>query len=150
MIPLPHTNSSVATSLLGAQAHHYKRGFSTSQKDKNAVLKVRANAEMGTHKISSLQALLAHLWRSVIRNRRLLEDQETMYRFPKGMRPRLHPPLPQQYFGAPVQLGMVTMKEGELLKLGLDHAAWQLNKVISTYTETEASHQLLGILGEEP
>ncbi|RVX21297.1 hypothetical protein CK203_001731 [Vitis vinifera] len=46
-------------------------------------------------------------------------------------------------FWAPVQLGMVTMKEGELLKLGLDHAAWQLNKVISTYTEAEASHQLL-------
>ncbi|KAJ9670696.1 hypothetical protein PVL29_026929 [Vitis rotundifolia] len=100
---------------------------------------------MGTHQISSLQTLLAHLWRSIIRNRRLPEDQETMHRFPIGMRSRLRPPLPLQYFGATVQLGVVTMKVGELLMLGLGlgHAAWQLNKVIATYTEAD---QLLGIL----
>ncbi|XP_034689343.1 uncharacterized acetyltransferase At3g50280-like [Vitis riparia] len=34
------------------------------------------------------------------------------------------------------------MKVGELLMLGLGHAAWQLNKVIATYTEAEAINYL--------
>ena len=71
-------------------------------KEQIAVLKAKANTEMGTNRISSLQALLAHLWVSVIRNRPLPEDQETKYIIPIDMRPRVHPPLPQQYFGVAV------------------------------------------------
>lgn len=108
-------------------------------KEKIATLKARANAEMGTDQISSSQALLAHLWRSVIRNRGLAEDQETRYNFPIGIRPRLRPPLPQQYFGVAVQPGTVTMRAGELLELGLGHAAWQVNKTIAAYTEEGAT-----------
>ena len=69
------------------------------KKEKIAALKARANAEMGTNKISSLQALSAHLWRCITRCRRFPEDQETKYLFLIGMRPRLSPPLPAQYFG---------------------------------------------------
>ncbi|RVW55345.1 hypothetical protein CK203_078406 [Vitis vinifera] len=65
---------------------------------------------MGTDQISSLQALLALLWRSVTRSRRFPEDQESWYAFLIGMRPRMRPPLPQQYFGAAAQSGIVTMK----------------------------------------
>ncbi|KAL6338811.1 hypothetical protein AAG906_023961 [Vitis piasezkii] len=46
----------------------------------------------------------------------------------------VHPPLPQQYFGATIQDGTVTMKAGELLELGLGHTAWQMNKMISIVT----------------
>ncbi|MBA0803155.1 hypothetical protein Gohar_013399, partial [Gossypium harknessii] len=40
-------------------------------KETVAKLKAKANAEIGTDKISSLQALLSHIWRCVIRNRRV-------------------------------------------------------------------------------
>ncbi|KAJ6810824.1 putative uncharacterized acetyltransferase [Iris pallida] len=42
-----------------------------------AKLKSRANTEMGTNRISSLQSLLAHVWRSVTRARGLRPEQET-------------------------------------------------------------------------
>ena len=32
------------------------------------------------------------------------------------------------------------MKAGELLELGLGHTAWQMNKLISTFTEVEATN----------
>ena len=120
----------------------FQERFFHFTKEKIAALKARANTEMATNKISSLQALMAHMWRSVIRNTRLPEDEETMYRFPVGMRPRLRPPLAPEYFGAPVRVGLVRMKVWELLKLGIGHAAWELNKVISTFTEAEAANFL--------
>ncbi|KAJ9670694.1 hypothetical protein PVL29_026927 [Vitis rotundifolia] len=88
-------------------------------KGKIAGLKARANAEMGTDRISSLQALMAHFWRSTIRARHLPEDQETTCSLAIDMRPRRHPQMPQQYFGVAVQGGAVTMKVGELLGMGL-------------------------------
>ena len=108
------------------------------RKEKIAALKAKANAEKGTNQISSLQALLAHLWRSVTRNRRLREDEETVHAIPVGMRPRIDPPLPQQYLGAAIQSGRVIMKAGELLELSLGHTAWQINQMISTFTHISA------------
>ncbi|KAJ9670704.1 hypothetical protein PVL29_026937 [Vitis rotundifolia] len=99
-------------------------------KEKIAALKAKAKTEMCTNRISSLRALLTHLWRSVIH----------YYIFPIYMRPRVHPPLPQQYFGATIQGGTVTMKAGELLELGLGHTAWQMNEMISTVTKVEATN----------
>ena len=101
------------------------------RKEKIEALKARANAEMGTNKISSLQALSAHLWRSLTRCRRLPEDQETKYMFLIDARPRMSPPLPAQYFGAATQSGTVTMKAGELLERGLGYAAWEMNRMIA-------------------
>ena len=97
---------------------------------------------MGTDQISSLQALLALLWRSVTRSRRFPEDQESWYAFLIGMRPRMRPPLPQQYFGAAAQSGILKMKAGELLECGLGHAAWQMNKMFAAYTALEATNFL--------
>ena len=111
-------------------------------KGKIAGLKARANAEMGTDRISSLQALMAHFWRSTIRARHLPEDQETICTLAIDMRPRRHPQMPQQYFGVAVQGGVVTMKVGELLGMGMGHVAWQMNKIISTFTEVKATNFL--------
>uniref|UniRef100_A0A5B6YT63 Shikimate O-hydroxycinnamoyltransferase n=1 Tax=Davidia involucrata TaxID=16924 RepID=A0A5B6YT63_DAVIN len=85
-------------------------------KEKIAGLKVKANAEMGTTQISSLQALLAHLWRSVVRCRRVINaEQEVTYRLVTGARPRLNPPLPSDYFGNAILPAIVTTKAGKLL-----------------------------------
>ncbi|KAL6338833.1 hypothetical protein AAG906_023983 [Vitis piasezkii] len=111
-------------------------------KEKVAALKAIVNAEIGTNQNSSLQALLALLWRSVTRSRRFPEDQESWYAFLIGMRPRMRPPLPQQYFGAAAQSGILKMKAGELLECGLGHAAWQMNKMFAAYTALEATNFL--------
>ena len=96
---------------------------------------------MGTNKISSLQALSAHLWRCTTRCRRFPEDQETKYLFVIGMRPRLSPPLPAQYFGVAAQSGTVSMKTGELLDRGLGYAAWEMNRMIAA-ASSEATNFL--------
>ncbi|KAM1315105.1 hypothetical protein ACFX13_019026 [Malus domestica] len=104
-------------------------------KETIAQLKAKANSEMGTTKISSLQALLAHLWLSVTRNQCLSTGQETMYKVLVGMRQRLQPPLPDQYLGNAVLFGIVTSSVGELLERGLGWAAWDMNKMIAAQTE---------------
>ncbi|KAL6220404.1 hypothetical protein ACLB2K_008160 [Fragaria x ananassa] len=69
-------------------------------KEKVAKLKAKANAEMGTNTISSLQALVAHLWRATTRGRHdLKSDEETTYRIAIGLRQRLKPPFPNHYMG---------------------------------------------------
>ncbi|KAA8547115.1 hypothetical protein F0562_003555 [Nyssa sinensis] len=106
-------------------------------KEKIAGLRAKANAEMGTTQISSLQALLAHLWRSVVRCRCVNAEQEVTYMLPIGARPRLNPPLPSDYFGNTVQWRAVTTKTGELLEHGLGWVAWQMNKMIASQTDDE-------------
>ena len=56
------------------------------------------------------------------------------------MRPRIDPPLPQQYLGAAIQGWHVKMKAGELLELSLGHTAWQINQMISTFTHILATN----------
>ena len=100
-----------------------------------ARLKAKANSEIGTNRISSLQALLAHFWRSVIRSQILDPNQQVLYRLLIGARPRLHPPLPDEYLGNAVQAGTVAIKAGDLLKRGLGYAAWEMNKMVAMHTE---------------
>ncbi|XVF59390.1 hypothetical protein PTKIN_Ptkin07bG0272000 [Pterospermum kingtungense] len=103
-------------------------------KENIAKLKAKANLEVGTNKISSLQALLSHLWRSVIRNKTLGPKEDISYRMLIGARPRLHE-LPEQYFGNAVQTGSVTMKVKDLQEKGLGNVAWQMNRMVATQTE---------------
>ncbi|KAK8544457.1 hypothetical protein V6N13_056236 [Hibiscus sabdariffa] len=44
-----------------------------------AKLKEKANAEAGTNNISSLQALTSHLWRCIIRNKKIISEEEMTY-----------------------------------------------------------------------
>ncbi|XVF17663.1 hypothetical protein REPUB_Repub10bG0142800 [Reevesia pubescens] len=103
-------------------------------KENIAKLKAKANAEVGTDKISSLQALLSHLWRSVIRNNTLDPNQEISFRMLIGGKRRLKE-LDEQYFGNAVQTGSVTMKVKELQEQGLGDVAWKLNRMVATQTE---------------
>ncbi|XVF84442.1 hypothetical protein PTKIN_Ptkin17bG0037100 [Pterospermum kingtungense] len=103
-------------------------------KENIAKLKAKANAEMDTNNISSLQALLSHIWRSVIRNKNFDPSEETNYRVVVGARQRL-PELPDNYFGNALLSGFVSMKAKELLGQGIGNVAWQMNKFIATVTE---------------
>ncbi|OMO73651.1 Transferase [Corchorus olitorius] len=102
-----------------------------------AKLKAKANAEVGTNNISSLQALLSHIWRSVIRNTTNCDgDVETGCVIAIGTRHRFQElPGNGNYFGNAMMGGFVTMKSKELLNQGVGNAAWQINKTIATMTE---------------
>ncbi|WRX29507.1 hypothetical protein QQP08_021994 [Theobroma cacao] len=96
-----------------------------------ANLKTKANAEVGTGKISSLQALLSYIWRTVIRCKNLDPVEETNLFLPVSAKSRLHQ-LSQQYIGNAMLGGVITMKVKDLLEKGLRNAAWETNKSISS------------------
>ncbi|XP_015955916.3 uncharacterized acetyltransferase At3g50280 [Arachis duranensis] len=105
-------------------------------KEKILQLKLKVNDEAGTDKISSLQAVFAHLWHSVIRCSRGCDpQQELSYRFPVGARPRMVPPLPDDYFGNAAIVGGVTMTAEKLLEGGTAKCAFEMNKMIASYTD---------------
>lgn len=95
-----------------------------------AKLKAKANAEMNTKKISSLQALSALVWRSVTRARRFPPEQITGCRLAANNRSRLYPPLPRDYFGNSISPIRGAAKVGELLENGLGYSAWLLHRTV--------------------
>ncbi|MBA0803153.1 hypothetical protein Gohar_013399 [Gossypium harknessii] len=103
-------------------------------KENVAKLKAKANAEIGTNKISSLKALLSHFWKCVIRNRRVDPNEETNYLLVVGARPRLQE-LPDNFFGNAFMPVIVTMKAKELMEQGIGNPAWQMNRKIAAVTE---------------
>ncbi|KAI9164790.1 hypothetical protein LWI28_002121 [Acer negundo] len=105
-------------------------------------LKAKANAEAGTHKISSLQAILSHVWRSAIRNKRVDPDQDTSFLILIGVRQRLQPLLPQQYLGNAIQCQFVTMKAREVLEQRLGYVSLKMNTKIAMHTEEEIRNYL--------
>ncbi|MBA0770209.1 hypothetical protein Gotri_018871 [Gossypium trilobum] len=117
-------------------------------KETVAKLKAKANAEIGTDKISSLQALLSHIWRCVIRNRRVDPNQQTSYRLVVGARQRLQE-LPDNFFGNALMPVIVTMKAKELMEQGIGNPAWQMNRKIAAMTE-ESFKNMLRVLASKP
>ncbi|XP_026425496.1 uncharacterized acetyltransferase At3g50280-like [Papaver somniferum] len=101
-----------------------------------AKLKAKAismSPEINAHKISSLQAVLAHIWIAVTRARRLDPNEETSVQIAIGNRPRMNPPLPEFYFGSSLTTGTATAKAGQLVDKGLGWGASLLNQVIASY-----------------
>nr|QQG64126.1 flavonoid acyl/acetyl transferase [Ocimum tenuiflorum] len=84
------------------------------RKESLAKLKAKANSEAGTDRISSLQALSAHLWRSYARCR------------------------PQSSSGRKVHFFMA----GELLEKGLGSAALKINEIVGAQTKEMAVKSL--------
>ncbi|KAF7104856.1 LOW QUALITY PROTEIN: hypothetical protein CFC21_105720 [Triticum aestivum] len=95
-------------------------------------LKAKANAEMPGTSISSLQALLAHLWIAVCRARRLAPDQRTAYVLAVGCRGRVDG-LPAAYAGNAVARVEAVSTAGEILERGLGWAASLLNRAVASF-----------------
>ncbi|KAL5554938.1 hypothetical protein UlMin_037174 [Ulmus minor] len=108
-------------------------------KEKIAQLKAKANADMSTNKISSLQALMGYLWVSITRNRSHKADEEVIFFILIGLRQRvLQPPLPKQYFGNAILDQPVKCTAGELLDKGSSWAAWKINSTIASFSAAHA------------
>ncbi|KAF7102146.1 hypothetical protein CFC21_103328 [Triticum aestivum] len=106
-------------------------------------LKARANAEVAsagvgsatsTATLSSLQSLLAHVWRSVSRARRLSPVEETTYTVLVGCRGRVKR-VPQTYAGNAVVRATARSTAGEILDRGLGWTARLLNSAIASLDE---------------
>ncbi|KAJ0640430.1 putative shikimate O-hydroxycinnamoyltransferase [Helianthus annuus] len=98
-------------------------------------LKATANSECNTHKISSLQAVIALLWRCITRARCLPHDHETTCSLMLSTRPRLNPRLSDDYFGNPVQFVGGKASVGDLLAHGLGWAAFQLHEAVINHDD---------------
>ncbi|XP_057805160.1 uncharacterized acetyltransferase At3g50280-like [Salvia miltiorrhiza] len=100
-------------------------------------LKARANSEAATDKISSLQALSAHLWRSISRCRysgmSLDDGREAPFGIIVGLRTRI--PLPEGYFGNALVSAKMTMSAAELVQKGVGHAAVRINELVAQHTK---------------
>ncbi|KAM3266724.1 hypothetical protein P3L10_003719 [Capsicum annuum] len=107
-------------------------------KESIAKLKAKANLEMGVKSISSLQAYLAHIWRSVTRCRKLGAGEVVVISLVIGARSRLNnPPLPEGYFGNAIHIKKVKTTAGELLENGLGWAAMQIHKMVISQNSEE-------------
>ncbi|SPT15763.1 unnamed protein product [Triticum aestivum] len=96
-------------------------------------LKAKANGEMpATTTISSLQAVLAHLWIAVTRARRLAPDHSTTYVILVGCRGRVDG-LPAAYAGNAVARAEAVSTAGEILERGLGWAASLLNRAVGSF-----------------
>ncbi|KAF5736164.1 hypothetical protein HS088_TW14G00299 [Tripterygium wilfordii] len=128
---IPHKQNS----LTSAEPLHLRDRVFHFSKEKIGELKSRANAEIETSSISSLQSLLGHIWRSFTRSSDGLHpDQETCINLAVGVRSRLNS-IPQQYFGNAAQYAATTSKVSVILEGGLGYAAWEINKMIALQTE---------------
>ncbi|CAO2161888.1 unnamed protein product [Urochloa humidicola] len=107
-------------------------------------LKARANAELArsgetTATISSLQALLAHLWRAVCRARQLEPATRTAHVQFVGCRGRVRGVPPAGYVGNAVMPCRAASTAGEVVGNGLGRAAWLLARAVASLLEDEAS-----------
>ncbi|KAJ4824817.1 hypothetical protein Tsubulata_042669 [Turnera subulata] len=112
-----------------------------------AALKAKANAQFGSCSasnisISSLQAIIAHFWRSITRVKLHQVEEETHCKISVNVRHRLRPPLPDKYLGNAVVVGSTTATAGELLEHGLGWTALQVNKMIARQTDEEIKKNL--------
>ncbi|XP_057781627.1 uncharacterized acetyltransferase At3g50280-like [Salvia miltiorrhiza] len=127
-IPTLEKNLIAPSQLLPQKVFHFS-------KEKLGELKAKANSEAGTDKISTLQALMAHLWRSTVRSHTTNNDSTTrLMATAIGVRARMSS-LPDGYFGNAVYPAALAISEGELLQKGLGAAALRINELISKQTD---------------
>uniref|UniRef100_A0A0D9X3R4 Acetyltransferase n=1 Tax=Leersia perrieri TaxID=77586 RepID=A0A0D9X3R4_9ORYZ len=103
-------------------------------------LKAKANADLagiaaaGGVTVSSLQSLVALVWRAVTRARGLSPRQETFYVLVVGCRGRVGGISPG-YIGNAVVPGAARLNAGEVTDNGIGWTAWQVNKYVASFDE---------------
>lgn len=114
-------------------------------------LKSKANGEVSSddRKISSLQAIAAHMWRSIIKNSDLNPEEVVYCKLLMDMRRRLNPPLDKECFGNVVGFATATTTAGEMVSNGLGWAALQINKTVGSQTD-EGFRMFAGNWVKEP
>jgi hypothetical protein len=133
-LPFPKLEHIVRPHFDGTTVQECFLTFSTENVEK---LTTRANDEIaGTAAaaISSLQAVLAHLWRAVCRARRLPLKQRTSYSIVVGCRGRVNG-MPPGYVGNAMVFGKAEATAGEVEANGLGWTAWLLNRAEASFDQ---------------
>ncbi|KAL2901283.1 hypothetical protein RDABS01_026365 [Bienertia sinuspersici] len=99
----------------------------------NQETKINTN-KAETNIVSSFQALSALCWRSIIRALAQPNDQLTNCRLAANNRHRLHPPLPENYFGNCINAITTTATVGELHQHSLGWAATMIHESVANHT----------------
>jgi hypothetical protein len=151
-VPIPVPFSALQHAVGRFELPLVREGFFTFSDASVKKLKARANDEMAgvaVAAISSLQALLAHLWRAVSRARLLPPEQETPYALIMGCRGRMRS-IPPGYVGNAIVIRMIKgCTVGEILDKGLGWTAWQLNRAVASFDEA-ATREWLDRWAREP
>jgi len=100
-----------------------------------ARLKAKANEECATKKISYFQAMTALVWRSIVRASRRSYDQATICGILANNRHRLHPPLPEGYFGNSCDDIKATTTVGRLIENSLGRVALLVHQYVTDHTD---------------
>ncbi|KAH6816322.1 hypothetical protein C2S51_021142 [Perilla frutescens var. frutescens] len=94
-------------------------------------LKSNASSMNGNNKrFSTIESLVAHLWRAITRARGLRESENTTVRISVDGRSRLNPKVPNEYFGNLVLWAFARAKANELLHQPLCYATKLLHEAI--------------------
>ncbi|XP_057781624.1 protein ENHANCED PSEUDOMONAS SUSCEPTIBILITY 1-like [Salvia miltiorrhiza] len=110
-------------------------------KEKLGELKAKANSEAGTDRISTLQALMAHLWRSAVRCQTTNDSTARVILIAIGTRGRMSS-LPDAYFGNASYAAALVISESDLLQGGLGAAALRINELISRQSDEAATRDV--------
>ncbi|XP_019085730.1 PREDICTED: uncharacterized acetyltransferase At3g50280 [Camelina sativa] len=102
-------------------------------------LKAKVNCEIGSsdHIVSSLQAVSAHMWRSIIRHSGVNREEKTRCVVAVDLRQRLNPPLVKECFGHVIYNALATTTVGELQDHGLGWAFLQINNMLRSLTNED-------------
>ncbi|KAG2311643.1 hypothetical protein Bca4012_026102 [Brassica carinata] len=102
-------------------------------------LKAKVNGESGLSdlKVSSLQAVSAHMWRSMIRHSGLNREEEARCIIAVDLRQRLHPPLDKECFGHVIYNALAKTTVGELQDHGLGWATSKIGNMLRSMTNEE-------------
>ncbi|KAJ8450958.1 hypothetical protein Cgig2_032583 [Carnegiea gigantea] len=116
-----------------------------------ARLKAKANEDCGsgTQVISSFMALSSLVWRSITRAYNPPGHKKTCCFFALNARPRLNPPLSDDYFGNILDRTSGVCKVDELLSQSLEWGAGILSQVVKKHTH-EAICETLKMFAENP
>ncbi|KMZ65396.1 HXXXD-type acyl-transferase-like protein [Zostera marina] len=95
------------------------------------------NRNAGEPTISSFQALVALVWRSITRARQSPENETVRCRLAFDNRTRFRPPLAPDYFGNSLHGAYATATSGELLSHGIGWAGVKLNESVRSLTDVE-------------
>ncbi|KAF3773476.1 putative acetyltransferase [Nymphaea thermarum] len=112
-----------------------------------ARIKAKANerSKLQRGEISSLQALVGLMWRTITRARKLQADQTTACKLAAGLRKRVDPTLPREYFGSCMLPFLTEAKVGELLGQDLGWAAQSLHETVLRETTNMGRQRLMNI-----
>ncbi|XP_074290534.1 uncharacterized protein LOC141617225 [Silene latifolia] len=102
-----------------------------------ARLKAQARNESGNNQISSLQALTALVWRTIVRSKPgLTHDHLLKCVFVGNYRPRLNPKLPENYFGNCTGAIECKVTVKEMVERDLGWVASLLNQAVGNHNDS--------------